>query len=160
MNFLDLYKNTRGSLDQRTIDEVLEINQQTSQYGLAITPREAGELLQVRNRAIRHHGRVEMNGLEVMKKVVIAFSPSPYISQADYSVTLAELIEAFYYLKTETEDMAGDDQLILMMTDMFNNSCRGSLELLLAALAEYLRDFRENLLNINPLSREYKDESY
>lgn len=129
MNWLDLYHKTGRTFKQLEIKEILETNKESIKYGLVLTPAEAQELIEVRNRAIRNHGRVEL-GIEVVKKIIAAFCTSSYINTDDYALTLYELVEIFYYMKSETEDKIGDDELISLMKEFFNNSSRGAVELL------------------------------
>ncbi|OPX89385.1 DUF6323 family protein [Pelotomaculum sp. PtaB.Bin117] len=129
MNWLDLYHSTGKTLKQLNINEILETNKESIKYGLILTAAEAQELIEARNRAVRNHGRVEL-GIEAVKKIIAAFCTSPYINTDDYALTLYELVEIFYYMKSETEDKIGDDELISLMEEFFNHSSRGSVELL------------------------------
>ncbi|MEN6463331.1 MAG: DUF6323 family protein [Syntrophomonas sp.] len=129
MNFVDIYKSMEGTLEKLTIGEVLKTNEESKKYGLVLTAEEANVIIETRNLAIKNYGRVEL-GIEVVKKIIAAFCTSPYINSQDYASTLNELIEIFYYMKNETEDRIGDDELIGIMKEYFNNSCSGSAELL------------------------------
>ncbi|MEN6328174.1 MAG: DUF6323 family protein [Syntrophomonas sp.] len=129
MNFVDIYKSMEGTLEKLTVGEVLKTNEESKKYGLVLTAEEANVVIETRNLAIKNYGRVEL-GIEVVKKIIAAFCTSPYINPQDYASTLNELIEIFYYMKNETEDRIGDDELIGIMKEYFNNSCRGSAELL------------------------------
>jgi hypothetical protein len=139
MNLIDIY-SMGLVLEQLTIVEVLKTNMDSQKYGLVLTTAEAHELIKSRSRAIRNHGRVEL-GIEVVQKIITSFCSSSYINSEDYAWTLNELVEIFYYMKNETEDRMGDDELIYIMQDFFNNSCKGSVEL--------LRDRELALLAIN-----------
>ncbi|MCG9967303.1 DUF6323 family protein [Pelotomaculum terephthalicicum JT] len=142
MNWLDLYHSTGQALKQLNINEILETNKESIKYGLILTAAEAQELIEARNRAVRSHGRVEL-GIEAVKKIIATFCTLPYINTDDYALTLYELVEIFYYMKSETEDRIGDDELISLMRDFFNHSSRGSIELLknreLALFADNLK---------------------
>lgn len=139
---LDIYRSMGGIIKPLTISEILKTNKESRKYGLALSPAEAYELIEARNRSIQNHGRVEL-GIEAVKKIITAFCNSPFISPEDYALTLNELIEIFYYMKNQTDDKIGDDELISIMQEFFNTSCHGSLELLknreLALFAQDLR---------------------
>lgn len=158
-NFLDIYPSGTGKIEPLTLGEVLDTNLESQKYGLMLTVSEGRELIEARNRVIRNHGRVELS-IGVVQSIVNAFCPSPYINQDDYAATLNELLEIFYFMKNETEDTIGDDELLDIMKDFFNNSCRGSLELLknreMSGFADKLR--RENQTRDYALERKSTDD--
>lgn len=123
--------------------ELLETNQKTKQYGLALTPTEINSMMAVRNQALHNYGRVEL-GIEVTKQLIDVFCTSAYINNDNYASTLNELHEIFYYLKNETEDKIGDFKLIEIMKDYFDNVCGGSLELLKSKLERFAENFRSD----------------
>jgi len=129
MNLLRICGSMGVALNQLNIEEILQTNEQSSKHGLVLIAEEAKGLIEARNRAIQSHGRVEM-GIEVIKKIIVAFCTSIYMDPEDYASTLNELIEVFYFMKNETEDRIGDDDLICIMQHFFDNSSRGSVELL------------------------------
>ncbi|OPY56330.1 MAG: hypothetical protein A4E55_02157 [Pelotomaculum sp. PtaU1.Bin035] len=129
MNLLDLYHKSGTVNIQLEINEILETNKESMKFGLILTAAEAQELIEARNRATRSNGRVEL-GIEAVKKIIAAFCSSSYINPDDYALTLYELVEIFYYMKNETEDRVGDNELINLMKEFINHSCRGSVELL------------------------------
>jgi hypothetical protein len=129
MNLLDIYRSKGGSLKELGIHEVLKTNCVSCKYGLLLTLSDANEIIEARNQAIKNHGRVEL-GIDTVKKIITAFCMSSYINPEYYVSTLNELIDTFYYMKNETEDIIPDDELINLMQEFFNNSCRGSVDLL------------------------------
>jgi len=141
MGFLDIHYMA-GISKQLTIGELLKTNEESVQYGLRLSSSDALELIEARNLTIRSYGRVEL-GIDVVKNIIAEFCSSPYITAPDYAVTLNELVDIFYYMKNETSDRIGDSELIAIMKDYFNNSCRGSTELLknreLAMIASLLK---------------------
>lgn len=76
-----------------------------------------------------------------------------YISQYNYGSTINELVEIFYNYKNETMDQIGDDELMEIMKDYFDNYCQGSVELLegkvLYKIAENIRNGVHDYRNIN-----------
>ncbi|HWP96995.1 MAG TPA: DUF6323 family protein [Syntrophomonadaceae bacterium] len=147
MNWLDIYHSTGGSLQQFTIDEVLKSNEESQKYGLVLTPAQAHELVKTRNLAIQNHGRIELS-IEVVNKIVYAFCSSSYINSEEYAWTLNQLVELFYYMKNETEDRIGDDELISVMKDFFEGASHGSLSLLknrdLTLFAQHFRQANQS----------------
>ncbi len=144
-NLLDIHNFIGSEIRQYSINEVLACNQESQKYGLVLSPAQAHELVESRNRAIAGHGRVELN-LEVLKKIIAVFCTSAYMNSGTYADNLNELIDLFYYMKTETEDGIGDDDLIAQMKKFFDTSCQGSVELLKnREMALFARRYRRKM---------------
>ncbi len=112
-------------------------------YGLTLTEADITELVQLRGEALRATGRVEFGG-GILPKLVRAFCRSPYVDARNYAATLADLQDAFYYFKNESEDRFSDDDLIEFMAKVFNGRAEGSTELLCAISLEDLCRWARN----------------
>lgn len=126
-NSIDLLKNCLS--DKKVVNEILECNETTSEYGVKLSENDVKEIINTRNTSLQKVGRIEFNG-QIITKIIESFCNSPYISQYNYSDTINELIVIFYNYKNETLDYIGDDELIEIMKEYFDNYCQGSLELL------------------------------
>lgn len=127
---------------QMAVAEVVSCNQLTIRYGLTLSPTEAKELVDTRSESLKEHGRLEFAG-GIINKLITVFCDSPYLQQSNYTATLHDLIETFYYYKNETLDQVGDDELISLMKKYYDQTCCGSLELLRnRELALYARQIR------------------
>ena len=135
--------NSMGSIMKEIqTNEILQTNEVSKKYGLALTAFEAAEIVEVRNHLLQSYGRVELD-MEATRKLIYNFSASPFINQEDYVSALKDLQEIFYYLKNETNDEIGDDNLIEIIKDLLNNTCEGSIELLQGReLDAFIRDYR------------------
>ena len=130
-----------GSLmAKQALEEVVSCNEHTRQYGLRLSESEARELIAVRQVALGAAGRVEFRGGSV-KKILLTFCDSPYLTQETYAETMAELVDLFYQCKNETLDMVGDDALIDTMKRLYCDS-QGFLELLYTRLEQFARHVR------------------
>lgn len=149
-NSIDLLKNCLS--DKKVVNEILECNETTSEYGLKLSENDVKEIINTRNTALEKAGRIEFNG-QIITKIIESFCNSPYISQYNYNDTINELIEIFYNYKNETLDYISDDELIEIMEDKFNNYCQGSLELLegkvLYKIADNIRNGVKDYTNID-----------
>ena len=131
-----------------TLREIKDCETVSAQYGLSLTDAEILGLVESRKQALISAGRVEFGG-GIMPKLITAFCDSPFIERGSWADTLAELQEAFYYFKTESEDRFTDDELISFMADVFNGRAQGSAEYLIGTSLEELcryarRDFDEH----------------
>ena len=147
--------------DPNAVNRILSCNNETSYYGLSLTPQDAAALMKTREEELRFNGRVEV-GSETIIKLIEAFCDSCYITQNDYAETLQQLIEIFYGAKTETEDRISDDELIAFLRNSFETRCGGSLEALyerdVQKLAENLRNGVKDYTNMNPDEEETEEE--
>lgn len=125
-----LPSSINGALKEIQINEMLLTNEESQKYGLVLTAEEVKEIIEVRNQVLKSYGRIELD-IGVTRKLIHNFCTSAFITQEDYETTINDLQEVFYYLKNETEDSIGDDELIYIIKDFFNNSCGGSMELLM-----------------------------
>ena len=73
-----------------------------------------------------------------MPKLIYAFCDSPYIDRDNWESTLAELQEAFYYFKSDSQDKYTDDELIEFMVKVFNGRAQGSAEYLIGTSLDSL----------------------
>ena len=108
---------------------IYKLNEETVRYGLTLSSEAALRVVQSHRQTLRETKRLEFGG-KTAEKIVDAFKDSSYIHQHNYEATLCQLVETFYYYKNETKDQIGDDRLIEIMRDRFENTCHGSLELL------------------------------
>lgn len=116
-------------INKQTFLEIQKCNDETLEYGLKLSEEDIKIILETRKESLIKTGRVEFGG-GLIQKIILAFCDSPYISQYNYIETIDDIIETFYYYKNETMDEIGDDDLISLMKNYFDNECQGSLDLL------------------------------
>lgn len=134
------------------VTEIIRCNQTTSRYGLILNESEAVELAKTRSEVLKEVGRVEFAG-DTIYKLIMEFCDSPYLSPFNYAETLNELIETFYYFKSETLDELDDNELISLMKKSFDDRCQGSVDLLQTRELENLaRKIRFGISDLNDLS--------
>jgi len=125
--------------------ELLSCNEATGGYQLQLTKEDAELLVDTRDDALKMTDRLELGG-GIIKKIILTFKDSPYISQYNYATTISELIETFYYYKNEMLDEMSDDDLIDLMKDLFDKRCHGCMELLQGRdLDKIARDIRYDI---------------
>ncbi len=110
-------------------ENLLSLNEFSRKYGLALTPKEAKELSDTRNKAVSDNERIEI-GSGAVPDIVKRFCTSHYISAENYTYILNEVTYLFYYIKTETDDKISDGDLIDELFKRFELQCRGSIDML------------------------------
>ncbi len=130
--------------------DLLATNERTAEYGLVLTESQARELVEIRNRSLRENERIEL-GSGAILQIIDKFCTSSYINSQNYAQTLGELLDIFYYFKTESRDRISDKDLIDIMYELFEGPCHGSTELLagrdLESLLRYVNEGRDYLLH-------------
>lgn len=128
-NFIDIYRAIARGGEEKEIGEIIALNERTAEFGLILTRKDAEEIVAAKREALKNSDRVEISG-DVSVKLIGAFCDSPYIEQSTYKNTVNRLIDLFYELKNETNDLISDGEAIAFMKKSFNGECNGSLELL------------------------------
>lgn len=138
INITDFYA-LQFSKNEEMAGEVMSLNSKTAEYGLTLTESQAIELIETRGNALRENGRMEI-GLGAVKKIIESFSASSFINNDNYAETLNDLLEIFYYYKTESHDRVSDNELIGIMFDHFENKYYGSVKLMQGREFRYMKD--------------------
>lgn len=139
-------------LNQQMMTEIRNCNDFTSKYSLQLSDADIHELVENRKEALANTGRIEFGG-GIIQKIIIEFADSPYIYQDNYTETLTQLQELFYYYKNEALEELPDNELIQVMRKYFDDICQGSLEYLNSTMLEnYCRDIRYG-------TKEYRDSN-
>lgn len=103
-------------------------NDLSARYGLTLSLADMRMLVEKQAEALHNTGRVEF-GCGPYEKLVYALCDSPYLTQADYAETLAELCVLFYRFKSESGERWSDDELIGLMKQLYDGECHGYLKL-------------------------------
>lgn len=145
-------------MNKIAVEEVIQCNEITLQYGLKLSNTEAHDLVETRGHSLRSYGRIEFAG-GVINKLILAFCDSPFLSQHNYAETLNDLLDIFYYFKNETLDEVSDDELIALMKDYYDHLCQGSVELLQNRELEIMaRNVRYGVFDYAKVSDESDDD--
>lgn len=143
MDPLDIILPDAERRQLQALGDVLALNELSAQFGLVLGETEALALVARGESALRGAGRVSF-GEGPLRALIFAFCDSPYLEQKNYEQTLAELLDAFYYFKSESGESLADDELISMMRT-FYDAYEGSLDHLFGtSLEELARHAREN----------------
>lgn len=126
---------------QLAVRDILATNDQSAQYAMTLSERDAADLLENRRRLLAATGRVEIGGGSV-RRLIDRFVDSPYLWQGNYAQTLNELLAVFYAIKNEAQDSLGDDDLLALMKELFDGPCGGSTEYLASVLYLTARSMR------------------
>jgi len=125
------------------IAKVLDTNQETARFGLALSEEEAAEIVAARDNVLKEQRRLEF-GPTIVPKIIYAFCDSAYIERDNYADTILRLQEMFFTFRNETMDEMSDDELLGFMREQFENVCSGDLDYLestvLPNFAEVVRE--------------------
>ena len=124
---IDLSPNALA--ERKLTSSLLEINSTTQKYGLFLTEAIAREIAAARGKSLSDNGRIDFSPDPIVR-LIKAFSESRYITQEDFSWVISEVIELFYFLRNEVEDVLSDDDMISEMLVVFTETCAGSIEIM------------------------------
>lgn len=114
---------------ENQLGKLLETNQETARFGLALSKKDAELILEEQKNALREQRRVEIGG-GIVPKLIYEFCDSTFIDQNNYVETLIRLQEIFYLYKNEMMDEISDDELLHFMKEQFEDICFGDLDYL------------------------------
>ncbi|MFP3156494.1 DUF6323 family protein [Lachnospiraceae bacterium ZAX-1] len=114
---------------KQEIQRIIDCNEKTQQYGLALTKEDAHTLMVSRQNSLKENQRVEF-GKSILPDIIDAFCDSQYIMQDNYMETLAQIQDIFYLYKNESEDELTDAELMDFMKKQFEETCFGDLDYL------------------------------
>ena len=114
---------------QELLCRVMDTNQVTEQFGLALTQEDAGLILDERRNSLLEQKRIEF-GEGIITKIIYEFCDSDFIDRSNYVSTIIRLQEIFYLYKNEMQDEMTDDELLHLMKEQFEQICFGDLEYL------------------------------
>lgn len=124
-----LYELTGKLTTQKSINNIISLNDKTEKYNLSLTEAQAVELIETKTMMLKETERIEFGG-NTVEDIIKAFCDSPYLDRRNYELTLHSLIELFYTIKDETHDIVSDKDIIKFMKTCFNGICGGSMNAL------------------------------
>ncbi|MCC3869588.1 hypothetical protein K0039_15360 [Terrisporobacter mayombei] len=102
-------------------NEILKINEESSAYGLILTPGDVEEIIKSRGYSLKIYGRIDLN-MDVTKKLINKIYTSQYTDKDDYVEIINDLQDIFYYLKNETLDEVSDNEIIDIIVEFYEKT--------------------------------------
>lgn len=102
-------------------NELLKINDESSAYGLILTPQDVEEIIKSRGYSLKNYGRIDLN-MDVTKKLINKIYTSQYTDKDDYVEIINDLQDIFYYLKNETLDEISDNEIIDIIVGFYEKT--------------------------------------
>lgn len=126
-------------------NEILKINEESSAYGLILTPENVEEIIKSRNYSLKTYGRIDLN-MDVTKKIINKIYTSQYTDKDDYVEVINDLQDVFYYLKNETLDKISDNEIIDIISDFYEKTS-GRIDNIQNLVEKFALDFRLERVN-------------
>ena len=123
--------------------ELLELNENSSEYGLTLNKEDIKEIINSRNNTLKSYGRIELD-INVTKSIIENLYKSQYTDRDDYVELINDLQEVFYYLKNETLDQISDIEIIEIIDEIYNN-CSGRIDIVQEKCEEFAKSYRYRL---------------
>ena len=115
-------------------------------YGMELSEKQICYLYEERADALKQTGRMEF-GESAVKKLILAFCSSPYLSRECPENEIGDLLAAFYEWKNITRERFEDDELIEIMRNYYDGKAEGSVEKILDLTEEEIAElcFKEEV---------------
>lgn len=152
-------QSVSGKLVNRGLKEkILATNERAAEYGLKLSDDDAAMLVQAGRESLQEQDRVEF-GRSATTVLIEKFMQSSYVTQSEYAVTVATLLDVFYEVKEESLDILSDEEVIDIMFDFFEHESGGSVELLQGRDMDVLcRKIRREAMGIEEYGKDEADD--
>ena len=110
------------------VNKVLECNNRSLDFGLALTQKQVEQILETRDQALQTNQRIEFQST-IIEDIIEEFMDSEFITKYNYAEIIEGLIEIFYYYKDATEEYnLSDEEIIHYLKVAYDGVCQGSLD--------------------------------
>lgn len=128
-------------------NEILQINDKSSIYGLILTNEDVEEIMKSRDYSLKNYGRIDLN-MDITKKIINNIYPSQYTDKDDYVEIINDLQDIFYFFKNETLDQISDDEVIDTIIEFYEKTC-GRIDHIQNLVEKHIMDFKYGRMNRN-----------
>jgi|GEM_PF-1347518 len=110
------------------VNNVLECNNRSLDFGLALTQKQVEQIVETRDQALQTNQRIEFQST-IIEDIIEEFMDSQFITKYNYAEIIEGLIEIFYYYKDATEEYnLSDEEIIHYLKVAYDGVCQGSLD--------------------------------
>lgn len=127
-------------LDSVQKNEILNLNNESQNYGLDLTKEDVEEIINSRNDTLKYYGRIELD-ISVTKHIIENLYTSQYTDKDDYVELINDIQDIFYYLKNETLDEISDIEIIEII-DKFYNDFSGRIDMVQEEAERFAKGFK------------------
>lgn len=121
-------------------NELLETNEESKEYGLALSESDVKDIITSRNYTLKGYGRIELD-IKTTKQLIENIYKSQFTNINDYLETINDMQEIFYYLKNETDDKICDDEIIEILDELYEKFS-GNLDNVRGEADEFAKKFK------------------
>ncbi len=135
-NYLAVFQNNMlvSAQNQYISKELLALNDTIRENGIVLSSADCKGIAQFRSEALAENERVEV-GVGAVKRIIEEFSDSGYVNQQNFRAVVEGLLECFYTIKTETNDLVSDDEVMEFLKYLFETDAGGDINKLYESTA-------------------------
>ncbi len=104
--------------NQYIAKELLALNKHTELSGIVLSQKDCKEIAECRSELLAENERIEV-GAGAVTRIIERFCDSGYVDQRTFKDTVQGLLECFYAIKSETNDLANDDEVLDFLSYAF-----------------------------------------
>ncbi len=127
-NYLAIFQNNMlvSAQNQYISKELLALNDSIRENGIVLSSADCKSIAQFRSEALAENERVEV-GVGAVGRIIEEFSDSGYVNQQNFRAVVEGLLECFYTIKTETNDLVSDDEVMEFLKYLFETEAGGDI---------------------------------
>ena len=136
-NILKLLKN---DLQEYSSKKIMNLIEDSINYGLRLTEEDVEEIMKSMDEALKRTGRIETSTNSLEKIIKFLYS-SPYTDKDNYVEVIDDMVEIFYFFKSQVLDLMSDDEVIEILDEVYNDKC-GEIFQIQGFVEEYTKEFK------------------
>ena len=153
MNLPEIFNSLSKLQESNSISEIYKLNDDLKTHNLALSAKDAKDIIKTRNNVLKAQGRIELN-LDVMKSIIKELGKSSYVNQDNLVETISDMYEVFHYVKNSTSDFLCDEEILKTIMFFYNTVYGGSVELIKGKGIEKIIDNFRNNKDIDDIKEE------
>ena len=125
-NFIALFQNKQLTALRNKVfaSQLISLNADTEKHGITLSKADCADIAEFRTDALAECERIEV-GLGATERIIKEFCDSGYVNQANFRQTVEDLLECFYTIKNETDDLVSDDTVMEFLHFLFETVLGG-----------------------------------
>lgn len=136
----NILKFTMDELQGFSCKKIMKLNEKSIDYGLVLMEENICEIFKNTREILKKAGRIETS-TDLLEKIITFLYSSPYTQKYDYVQVISDMEEIFYYFKNQVLDLISDDEIIEILSDIYDKKS-GELLQVYGFVDEYAKKFK------------------
>ena len=147
-NYLALFQSKQLAAVQQAefASQLISLNEITEKHGITLSQKDCSDIAEFRADALSESQRLEI-GTGAAGRIIEEFCDSGYVDRSNFRQVVEDLLECFYTLKNETDDLVSDDAIIEFLHYLFEEAVGGDTSKIYEspALDEFVKNAKRDI---------------